>query len=527
MRKHARCRVGWLAAALALAMVMFASHAAAQLPVEWDVEETFTLQVITTQNLAGTGNAAHLTWGVVAGATHYRIGRYEESTGNFFQISRNPLDPDEFFGERDGGNLFYKDSLGGEGLPADIYHYTVLAMETDPETRASVSLSRSNTVRVEFKGPDAPTEEELGQEAEDKDHGKLVITGATNVKVRENSTEPVGDYFVAYEDGTDASDAILEIDDWGEGGLFTWNDDAQLSFIDPPDYENPLDRRGRNVYRVRLLASEPGSTGGRDSTDARLLVRVTVRNVDDILVNLCNRTEAIQRAIVHAVRKNLQSRGINEHPGCHEVTTGQLARIRRLTTIPAGWITGLQPGDFADLGNLTSLWIGRQSIGTLPAGVFSGLDKLEVLILTRAELASLDAGVFDDLPSLTKLDLSDNRLASIPEGVFDGLPATLEELELNRNRLESLPADLLDGLSASFYRLDIGRNSPLDTDFDALLCGLAELGPGTRCLHVERVPSLHFDFWEGAPAPPSTIERRDRHEICATHDHASGPYCAQ
>ena len=79
--------------------------------------------------------------------------------------------------------------------------------------------------------------------------------------------------------GRDPEDAIAEITRWSvtgrDGGDFTINEDGELTFRNPPDYERPADSDRDNEYEVTVRASDGQVYGTYDVT-------VTVEAVDEV-----------------------------------------------------------------------------------------------------------------------------------------------------------------------------------------------------------------------------------------------------
>ncbi len=130
---------------------------------------------------------------------------------------------------------------------------------------------------------------------------------------------------------------------------------------------------------------------------------------------------------------------------CGNLTAAHLSGVRFLNFEDVGIIV-LQAHDFDGLSNLSSLWLSRNSLSTLPEGVFSGLSNLQQLFLNRNSLTALPEGIFSGLNELGILWLAGNRLSVLPERVFSGL-GKLENLTLAENSLSGLPEDIFRGLS--------------------------------------------------------------------------------
>ena len=100
------------------------------------------------------------------------------------------------------------------------------------------------------------------------------VDGPKNLQYPEHGTEPVATYKAEDPEGT----AIRwEIEDTDEEH-FRISEDGILSFIKPPEYENPVDFRLNNTYEIRLLAFDSGTP----SRSGRLQVRVEIKQVNEI-----------------------------------------------------------------------------------------------------------------------------------------------------------------------------------------------------------------------------------------------------
>ena len=99
------------------------------------------------------------------------------------------------------------------------------------------------------------------------------VSGTAEYTVRENHEAALGTYTAR-----DPEDPSLEITRWSvtgrDGGDFVINEDGELSFRSPPDYERPADGNRDNVYEVTVRASD-GSYYGN------LEVTVTVEAVNE------------------------------------------------------------------------------------------------------------------------------------------------------------------------------------------------------------------------------------------------------
>ena len=125
------------------------------------------------------------------------------------------------------GQLMTKVSLDFETKDS----YTVMVTATDPR-----NLSATTTVTITVTNVDEGFE----------------VSGPAAVDYAENGTDPVATYSVAGPD-SDMATWSLEGDDMGD---FSISSGGVLTFNSPPDYENPMDMDGDNVYMVTVVAND-------------------------------------------------------------------------------------------------------------------------------------------------------------------------------------------------------------------------------------------------------------------------------
>ena len=190
----------------------------------------------------------------------------------------------------------------------------------------------------------------------------------------------------------------------------------------------------------------------------------TIENATARIVPVCDRTPEVRDEIVKLVPEvddcgavtavHLAAiRGAFFHSGYDSMSDGSPPnRSRR----PPPAVKALRAGDFSGLSSVTTLYLDRTPLTTLPAGVFAGLTSLGFLDVTESKLASLPAGVFSGLTSLEFLLLADNRMTSLPAGTFSDLPS-LTSLNLTENKLASLPVGVFSNLP-SLQILDLSHN---------------------------------------------------------------------
>ena len=126
----------------------------------------------------------------------------------------------------------------------DDNEYEVTVVATD-QTRHAASLTVTVTVTDVNEGP--------------------IISGTGEFTVRENHDAVLGTYT-----GRDPEDPSLEITRWSvtgrDGGDFAINEDGELAFRNPPDYERPADSNRDNVYQVTVRASDSRNYGNFEVT---------------------------------------------------------------------------------------------------------------------------------------------------------------------------------------------------------------------------------------------------------------------
>ena len=153
----------------------------------------------------------------------------------------------------DTGELSFGSNPNHE-QPADsnsdnVYEITVVASDGQNEGTLDVTV----TVTEVNEGPE--------------------ISGRDTLTVSENYEAVLATY-----SGTDPEDASAEITRWSvtgrDGGDFTINEDGELTFRNPPDYERPADSNRDNEYEVTVRASDGKVYGIYEVT-------VTVEAVDE------------------------------------------------------------------------------------------------------------------------------------------------------------------------------------------------------------------------------------------------------
>ena len=203
---------------------------------------------------------------------------------------------------------------------------------------------------------------------------------------------------------------------------------------------------------------------GDGSLTAAAAVTVSVTDDDAPETSVCERTPAVQDAILDAID------GIT---ACADVTVHHLNQVTETLNLFDQSLSTLKENDFADLANLEWLWLHVNSLSSLPEDIFNDLFNLQRLVLSRNSLSSLDANIFNGLANLEWLYLGDNDLSNLDANIFNGL-ANLQRLYLDRNSLSNLDANIFNGL-ANLQQLYLDRND-LSSLPDGIFAGLSKLG---------------------------------------------------
>ena len=158
------------------------------------------------------------------------------------------------FGISETGELSFSSNPNHE-QPVDsnsdnVYEITVVASDGQNEGTLDVTV----TVTDVNEGPE--------------------ISGRDTLTVSENYDEVLATY-----SATDPEDTSAEITRWSvtgrDGGDFAINEDGELTFRNPPDYERPADSNRDNEYEVTVRASDGQVYGTFE-------VMVTVEAVDEV-----------------------------------------------------------------------------------------------------------------------------------------------------------------------------------------------------------------------------------------------------
>ena len=110
-----------------------------------------------------------------------------------------------------------------------------------------------------------------------------VVKGPERITYPENGTWQLAKYTAEVPDGPTNGWLVSVEPGGGEGDFFRMKDDGVLTFIQPPDYEDPADDGGNNEYSFTIEAYDGNPPRGQQPGKTWVNVRVTVTNVDEVL----------------------------------------------------------------------------------------------------------------------------------------------------------------------------------------------------------------------------------------------------
>ena len=110
-----------------------------------------------------------------------------------------------------------------------------------------------------------------------------VVKGPERITYPENGTWQLAKYTAEVPDGPTNGWLVSVEPGGGEGDFFRMKDDGVLTFIQPPDYEDPADDGGNNEYSFTIEAYDGNPPSGQQPGKTWVNVRVTVTNVDEVL----------------------------------------------------------------------------------------------------------------------------------------------------------------------------------------------------------------------------------------------------
>ena len=157
------------------------------------------------------------------------------------------------------GYLVTKKLLNGAGAKVE---YSVTLKISDP---SGASDTASMTIRV------------------NGGRWNPVVTGPSRITYPENGTWQLAKYTAEIPDGPTHGWLISVEPGGGEGDFFDIDDEGVLTFVQPPDYEDPADDGGNNEYSFSITAYDTNPPRGQRPGQTFFSVRVTVTNVDEVL----------------------------------------------------------------------------------------------------------------------------------------------------------------------------------------------------------------------------------------------------
>ena len=107
-------------------------------------------------------------------------------------------------------------------------------------------------------------------------HAPVLTGGPAEITVKENTTAPVATFSANDEDGDELTWSLSlfnhETGEYDADGTAFWIDPKTgvLTFVNPPDYENPTDRNKDNIHVLTIHVSD-----GKQSDERTIRVRIT------------------------------------------------------------------------------------------------------------------------------------------------------------------------------------------------------------------------------------------------------------
>ena len=146
-----------------------------------------------------------------------------------------------------------------------------LTFKSSPDYEAPNDANTDNVYEVTIRASDGSLMSTLDVEVTITDANESGnITGPASVEYPENGTTAIATYSITDPDGDDVTWSIAGTD----AARFSISTDGTLAFLDPPNFEMPLDSDGDNVYEVQIHS-------GGDEVGGGLSVRIEVTNAND------------------------------------------------------------------------------------------------------------------------------------------------------------------------------------------------------------------------------------------------------
>ncbi|XP_008640191.1 PREDICTED: immunoglobulin superfamily containing leucine-rich repeat protein 2, partial [Corvus brachyrhynchos] len=119
-------------------------------------------------------------------------------------------------------------------------------------------------------------------------------------------------------------------------------------------------------------------------------------------------------------------------------------------------ISPLPRGAFAEVTQVSSLWLAHNEIAAIEPGALAVLVQLKNLDISHNQIAEFPWQDLRNLSALQLLKMNNNRMALVPQGAFRTLK-DLRSLRINNNRFATLPEGVFDSLG-SLSHLQIYNN---------------------------------------------------------------------
>ena len=146
-----------------------------------------------------------------------------------------------------------------------------LSFKSPPDYEAPNDANQDNVYEVTIRASDGNLSSTLDVEVTITDTNESgAITGPTSIDYPENDTTTVATYSTNDPEGDDVTWSVAGTD----AARFSISTDGTLAFLDPPNFELPLDSDGDNVYEVQIHS-------GGDEEGGGLSVKVEVKDAND------------------------------------------------------------------------------------------------------------------------------------------------------------------------------------------------------------------------------------------------------
>ncbi|XP_019622310.1 PREDICTED: nyctalopin-like [Branchiostoma belcheri] len=204
------------------------------------------------------------------------------------------------------------------------------------------------------------------------------------------------------------------------------------------------------------------------------------------------------------------------------ISVGTFANIPQLTILFlfSNQITKIQTGAFKNLRLLGTLNLDSNRITAIEAGAFSNLPQLEILSLSSNKITRIQAGALSNLPQLRSLKLQSNKMFAISPLAY-GLSPSIPEIKLDKNPwhcdCRMAPFKLKTTKFPSFKDLIICakpskfRGKKLaDVNYEELICKEPTVSPPTPIQTTSALSTSSKDLVEAAFWPPTETTSAER-----------------